>query len=54
MGKLIYIVDDEEDIQALLKTIAENEGFTPVVFSKGETTLSKIRDEPPTLSSSTR
>lgn len=44
--KLIYVVDDEQNIRDLLKTYLTNQGFEVKAFEGGEPALEAFREEP--------
>lgn len=46
MDKLIYMVEDEENLNILLKKYLENEGYKVKSFSDGTSVLSHIGDNP--------
>lgn len=49
MHERIMVVEDEEDIQVLLKYILESEGYKVTVCSDGMEALSSVHQEPPDL-----
>lgn len=44
--KTIYLVEDEENLNHLLKKYLEKEGYTVFTFSEGESAIGKIKDLP--------
>ena len=45
MGKKILVVDDEEDITALVKTLLEDEGYKVNAAKNGEEGLTKLKKD---------
>ena len=48
-GKTVMVVDDEQDIQTLVKAVLEGEGFEVVVASSGQECLEMLKNEKPDL-----
>ncbi len=49
MSKRVLTVDDDSDISIFVKTVLEENGYTPLVARNGETGLAIARDEGPDL-----
>lgn len=49
MSKKVLTVDDDPDISIFVKTVLEENGYTPLVARNGEAGLSMARDEAPDL-----
>lgn len=49
MSRRVLTVDDDPDITIFVKTVLEENGYTPLVARNGETGLSMARDESPDL-----
>ncbi len=49
MSKRVLTVDDDPDISIFVKTVLEENGYTPLVARNGEAGLSLARDEAPDL-----
>ena len=49
MSKKVLTVDDDSDISIFVKTVLEENGYTPLVASNGEAGLAMARDESPDL-----
>jgi len=49
MSKRVLTVDDDPDISIFVKTVLEENGYTPLVARNGEAGLSMARDEAPDL-----
>ncbi|MDO9514747.1 MAG: response regulator [Syntrophales bacterium] len=49
MSKKVLTVDDDSDISIFVKTVLEENGYTPLVARNGETGLAIARDESPDL-----
>lgn len=48
-GEKILIVDDEKDIQDLIKSYVLREGFIPICAENGSSALEKIANDKPDL-----
>ena len=49
MSKKVLTVDDDSDISIFVKTVLEENGYTPLVARNGEAGLAIARDESPDL-----
>ena len=49
MSRRVLTVDDDSDITMFVKTVLEENGYTPLVARNGEAGLSMARDEAPDL-----
>ena len=49
MSRRVLTVDDDPDITMFVKTVLEENGYTPLVARNGEAGLSMARDEAPDL-----
>jgi twitching motility two-component system response regulator PilH len=49
MSKRVLTVDDDPDITIFVKTVLEENGYTPLVARNGEAGLAMARDEAPDL-----
>jgi len=49
MSRRVLTVDDDPDITIFVKTVLEENGYTPLVARNGEAGLSMARDEAPDL-----
>ncbi|MDD5722492.1 MAG: response regulator [Syntrophales bacterium] len=49
MSRRVLTVDDDPDITMFVKTVLEENGYTPLVARNGEAGLSMARDESPDL-----
>jgi twitching motility two-component system response regulator PilH len=49
MAKKILTVDDDPDIIAFVKTVLEENGYTPLIAKNGEAGLAMVREEKPAL-----
>jgi len=49
MSKRVLTVDDDPDISIFVKTVLEENGYTPLVARNGEAGLAMARDEAPDL-----
>ena len=49
MGKIVMVIDDDEDVREVLRDFIEDLGYRPVVAANGQEGLDAIRglDEPP-------
>jgi CheY-like chemotaxis protein len=49
MGKIVMVIDDDEDVREVLRDFIEDIGYRPVVAANGQEGLDAIRklDEPP-------
>ncbi len=49
MGKIVMLVDDDDDVREVLRDFVEDLGYRPVVAANGQEALDVIRglDEPP-------
>jgi CheY-like chemotaxis protein len=49
MGKIVMVIDDDEDVREVLRDFIEDLGYRPVVAANGQEGLEVIRelDEPP-------
>jgi len=49
MSRRVLTVDDDPDITMFVKTVLEENGYTPLIARNGETGLSVAREEAPDL-----
>jgi len=49
MSRRVLAVDDDPDITMFVKTVLEENGYTPLIARNGETGLAIARDESPDL-----
>lgn len=49
MSKKVLTVDDDPDIIAFVKTVLEENGYTPIIARNGEMGLTLAREEKPSL-----